>query len=442
MSESEDKYHETVIDIEARAKNNEDVVLKMGNSLHGIFMLGPKPMSFYDLKVKHGLGYTNPYTLKKEISHNPILYDASGLVDSKIQMNFDCELFLVLGDHRIKIHFSRIMSYPKLKIHQSDRANKMSDVASKNDDSNKKIVINDDIKNALIAKNVLCVSCAKNVLIPCHDTCLAKYKLKLHLKVSRALFTTSRTIKSKFEDPSSIVSKTRFSVKTVQSKSLDTTPVVSKTKIDAVTPLSAKHKVSSAFKLQDRSLSNYMKNKILTSQMWQKRYELQPMLVVQIILWIVDSGCSKHMTGDRSQLKFFIEKFMGTISFRNDHFAAITCYGDYVHGNITVCHVYYVEGLRHNLLNVEQLCDGDLEVAFRSKTCYVRNLEGDDLLTGDHESNLCIISIFDMAASSPVCLMSKATSTKSWLWHRRISHLNFGTINDLTKHYLCYFLGI
>ncbi|GJZ80958.1 gag-pol polyprotein [Tanacetum coccineum] len=87
MSENEDKYHETVIDIEARAKNNEDVVLKMGNSLHGIFMIGPKPMSFYDLKVKHGLGYTNPYTLKKAISQNPILYDASCLDDSKIQMN-------------------------------------------------------------------------------------------------------------------------------------------------------------------------------------------------------------------------------------------------------------------------------------------------------------------------------------------------------------------
>ncbi|GKB49368.1 retrovirus-related pol polyprotein from transposon TNT 1-94 [Tanacetum coccineum] len=155
--------------------------------------------------------------------------------------------------------------------------------------------------------------------------------------------------------------------------------------------------------------------------------------VVQIVLWIVDSGCSKHMTGDRSLLKNFIEKFMGTVRFGNDNFAAITGYGDYIQGNITICHVYYVEGLGHNLFSVGQFCDGDLEVAFRSKTCYVRNLEGDDLLTGDRESNLYTISISDMAASSPVCLMSKATSTKSWLWHRRLSHLNFGTINDLTR---------
>ncbi|GJR48972.1 integrase, catalytic region, zinc finger, CCHC-type containing protein [Tanacetum coccineum] len=90
-------------------------------------------------------------------------------------------------------------------------------------------------------------------------------------------------------------------------------------------------------------------------------------------------------------------------------------------------------GLGHNLFSVGQFCDGDLEVAFHSKTCYVRNLEGDDLLTGGRESNLYTISISDMAASSPVCLMSKATLTKSWLWHRQLSHLNFGTINDLTR---------
>ncbi|GJY16511.1 retrovirus-related pol polyprotein from transposon TNT 1-94 [Tanacetum coccineum] len=114
-------------------------------------------------------------------------------------------------------------------------------------------------------------------------------------------------------------------------------------------------------------------------------------------------------------------------------FKAYDWHGDYVQGNITVCHVYYVEGQGHNLFSVGQFRDGDLEVSFRSNTCYVQNLEGDDLLTRARESNLYTISILDMAASSPVCLFSKATSTKSWLWHHRLLHLNFGTINDLTK---------
>nr|GEV24801.1 retrovirus-related Pol polyprotein from transposon TNT 1-94 [Tanacetum cinerariifolium] len=142
---------------------------------------------------------------------------------------------------------------------------------------------------------------------------------------------------------------------------------------------------------------------------------------------------SKHMTGNLKLLRNLVEKFIGIVRFRNDHFPAITGYGDYVQGNLMICHVYYVEGLGHNLFLVGQFCDGDLEVAFRSNTCYVWKLEGDDLLTGSRKSNLYTISISEMAASSPVCLMSRATSTKSWLWHRRLSHLNFDTINQLTS---------
>ncbi|GJT51766.1 hypothetical protein Tco_0977923 [Tanacetum coccineum] len=87
MSENEYKYHDIVLDLEARAKENENVVLKIGRSLQGMFMLGPKPMSFYDSNVKHGLGYVNPYTLKKAISQNPKLYDAPCFDDTKIHVN-------------------------------------------------------------------------------------------------------------------------------------------------------------------------------------------------------------------------------------------------------------------------------------------------------------------------------------------------------------------
>ncbi|GJT27230.1 retrovirus-related pol polyprotein from transposon TNT 1-94, partial [Tanacetum coccineum] len=118
---------------------------------------------------------------------------------------------------------------------------------------------------------------------------------------------------------------------------------------------------------------------------------------------------------------------------RNDHFAAITSYGYCVYVNITICHVYCVEGLGHNLFFVGQFYYGDLEISFRSKTCYIWNLEGDDLLSGLQESNLYTIFVSDMAALSPDYFMSKASSTKSWLWHRLLSHLNFATINQLAK---------
>ncbi|GJR18177.1 hypothetical protein Tco_0966704 [Tanacetum coccineum] len=66
----------------------------------------------------------------------------------------------------------------------------------------------------------------------------------------------------------------------------------------------------------------------------------------------------------------------------NDHVAKILGYGDYQIGNVTISRVYYVEGLGHNLFSVGQFCDSNLEVAFRQHTCFIRNLEGVDLLTG------------------------------------------------------------
>ncbi|GJS28013.1 retrovirus-related pol polyprotein from transposon TNT 1-94 [Tanacetum coccineum] len=81
--------------------------------------------------------------------------------------------------------------------------------------------------------------------------------------------------------------------------------------------------------------------------------------VVQIVLWYLDSGCSKHMTGDRSQLTNFISKFLGTVKFRNDQVAKIIGYGDYQIGNVTISRVYYVEGLGHNLFSVGQFCDSN-----------------------------------------------------------------------------------
>ncbi|GKA85623.1 retrovirus-related pol polyprotein from transposon TNT 1-94 [Tanacetum coccineum] len=103
----------------------------------------------------------------------------------------------------------------------------------------------------------------------------------------------------------------------------------------------------------------------------------------------MDSRCSKHMSGNRSQLMNYVSKFLGTIRFENNQIAKIMDYGDYQLGNVTILMVYYVEGLRHNLFSVGQFCDSDLE-------------------------------------TSLICLLSEASKTKSWLWHHRLSHLNFG----------------
>nr|GEX53999.1 retrovirus-related Pol polyprotein from transposon TNT 1-94 [Tanacetum cinerariifolium] len=126
-------------------------------------------------------------------------------------------------------------------------------------------------------------------------------------------------------------------------------------------------------------------------------------------------------------------KFLGTVKFRNDHVAKIMGYGDYKIGNVTILRVYFVEGLGHNLFSVGQFCDSDLEVAFRQHTCFIRNLDGVDLLNGSRGNNLYTLSLGDIMASSHICLLSKASKTKSWLRHHRLSHLNFGAINHLAR---------
>ncbi|GJZ86576.1 retrovirus-related pol polyprotein from transposon TNT 1-94 [Tanacetum coccineum] len=95
------------------------------------------------------------------------------------------------------------------------------------------------------------------------------------------------------------------------------------------------------------------------------------------------------------------------VKFGNDQVGKIMGYGDYQIGNVTISRVYYVEGLGYNLFSMGQLCDSNLEVAFRQHTCFIRNLEGVVLLTGSQGDNLYTLSLGNMMASSPICKSSK-----------------------------------
>nr|GEW01715.1 retrovirus-related Pol polyprotein from transposon TNT 1-94 [Tanacetum cinerariifolium] len=153
--------------------------------------------------------------------------------------------------------------------------------------------------------------------------------------------------------------------------------------------------------------SKAAKKKVLVSNP-----KINKSLVVQIVFWYLNSGCSKHMTRDHSQLINFVQKFLGTVKFGNDHLAKIMGYDDYKIGNVIISRVYFMEGLGHSLFSVGQFCDSDLEVTFRQHTCFIRNLDGVDLLTGSQGNNLYTLSLQDMMASLPICLLSMASKIK------------------------------
>nr|GEY11634.1 hypothetical protein [Tanacetum cinerariifolium] len=108
-------------------------------------------------------------------------------------------------------------------------------------------------------------------------------------------------------------------------------------------------------------LNGSLKEEVYVTQPDGFIYPDHPEKIVQLILFIVDPGCTKHMTGNLKLLCYFVEKYMTTIRFDIDQFAPILGYEDLVQGNITINRVYYIEGLNHNLFSVGQFCDADLE---------------------------------------------------------------------------------
>ncbi|GJZ74280.1 retrovirus-related pol polyprotein from transposon TNT 1-94 [Tanacetum coccineum] len=140
--------------------------------------------------------------------------------------------------------------------------------------------------------------------------------------------------------------------------------------------------------------------RIISTKVVPPRESIQPTVITKITSSSASNRKPK-VTKSISSSRTYHPLFIGTVRFGNDQVGRIMGYGDYQIGNVIISRVYYVEGLGHNLFSVGQFCDSDFEVAFQKHTCFVHNLE--------------------------------ASKTKSWLWHRMLSHLNFGTINELAK---------
>ncbi|KAJ9564972.1 hypothetical protein OSB04_000938 [Centaurea solstitialis] len=146
-------------------------------------------------------------------------------------------------------------------------------------------------------------------------------------------------------------------------------------------------------------------------------------------IWYLDSGCSRHMTGSKSVLSNYREERGLAVTFGGNGKGQTRGYGTLTNGVTTFKRVAYVEGLMHNLLSISQLCDKNHKVSFSKKKCKVKNRRKEVILTGVRHADIYIINM--NTSTDNFCFVSRASSDTNWLWHKRLSHLNFKTINQL-----------
>nr|GEU32460.1 reverse transcriptase domain-containing protein [Tanacetum cinerariifolium] len=439
--------------LEKQVKELNNIVFKRNQSAQTVHML-TKPQFFYDHSTRQALGFQNPCYLKKAQQLEPKLYDGSVIQKTDAIVIRDSEETLMLEDEKQAVE--------QHCVKKNKFQDKMKDVLKEN----KRLLeqaISIDIVNIVVNANVdyackivneyeRCVSIETElqrdyIKKECYDklfkqcTTLEKHcisfesqekdtvimKLKERIKYLSGNLKEEK-IKMELEEIETINIELDHRVTKIVTKnellkhtymqlydSIKSSRVRSKEQCDAlikqVNIKSAKNFDLNA-SLQEKVLVTTALKDTLSKLKGKDAvneavtlYPIEPELlkidVVQIVLWYLDSRCSKHMTGDHSQLINFVQKFLSTIKFGNDNVAKIMGY--------------------------------EFEVTFRQHTCFIYNLDGVDLLTGARGNNLYTLSLRDMMASLPICLLSTASKTKSWLWHRRLSHLNFGAINHLAR---------
>ncbi|GJV96228.1 retrovirus-related pol polyprotein from transposon TNT 1-94 [Tanacetum coccineum] len=350
-------------------------------------MLAPKCPTFNGRPT-----FANPRYLKKAQNEIPCLYailhDQS---DPANRLVPDREETQTLEEEsRSKLNKDLLTEYSKPNVSRPQpRSNQMKDKVVPNT-SHVKFK-----KTENFACNVVCALCGKCVFNANHDACVSKFLKTVNARTKKPNVVPISTRKPKSQANKSVATPHK---KTVASESTIT---------------NSKSYYRMLYKKTNKAWKWWIAQQCPSAYTWvpktkrkwvpKVRNESVTKKIVQLILFIVDSGCTKHMTGNLSLLCNFVEKYLGTVR------------------------------LNHNLFSVGQFCDADLEVAFRKSTCFVRDLQGNDLLTGNRGTDLYTISLQETTSSTPICLMAKASPTQAWLWHRRLSHLNFDYINLLSK---------
>ncbi|KAI3667195.1 hypothetical protein L6452_42244 [Arctium lappa] len=152
-------------------------------------------------------------------------------------------------------------------------------------------------------------------------------------------------------------------------------------------------------------------------------------------IWYLDSGCSRHMTGDKKLLSSFKAKSGGAVTFGDNMQGQIKGYGELSRGNISVSEVAYVDRLKHNLISISKLCDHAFDLKFQETHCsLLHSKTSQEILRADRKGNVYRMNFSKhiKTDSEKLCLVS-LNSEDVWLWHKKFSHLNFSSLDKLVK---------
>nr|GEX53708.1 hypothetical protein [Tanacetum cinerariifolium] len=463
MSEKEDSYYNTIIDLEDKLKKNVDLILKLENSLQGMFILVPKPLSVYDQQLKHVLGYSNPYTLKQAISQCPKLYLASSLGNAEIPLNVrDNEdtlddasksqqkvkekindpiavvnkqsyNFLHAEIEQIKRKSIKIQEglQERIKILEKDvqRCEKQSvDFELKLQHEKEKhkwdLTLQNNNTNSLDYSWISKMEKLEHENVPLDFQVQSLIKERDNVKIEyQKLFDSIKKTRSQtqkeIDELIAHVSEKTYAYGAIRAENQNLLFIISelKTRLKNIDLLFIISELKSRLK-------NIEKGKSVNTKFDRKIGFQTPLCVTPINKHVfqkkmdVSKTEGNHVVSKPVTLQTSPTKQSGANSnvIASGIYKVVTPQESQTHNakiglsstGINVASSVrrsINRGLGHNLFSVGKFYDGDLEVAFRSKTCYVRNLKGDDLLTGGCESNLYTNSISDMAASSPVCLI-------------------------------------
>jgi hypothetical protein len=138
------------------------------------------------------------------------------------------------------------------------------------------------------------------------------------------------------------------------------------------------------------------------------------------------------MTGVKSFLTNFQEKEGPSVTFGDNAKGYTKGYGTLQLDNVRIENVSYVQGLKHNLLSISQICDKGYIVEFIANNVFIKHGSTKQIaLKGTRQGNMYVAEW--TSCSREVCLVARSIPEKSWLWHRRLSHLNFQSINTIAR---------